>query len=93
MCTYMCTYMWLFSFKMDPPPSPPFDPTDDGSSLRRNKVPRVSREHRAHLNRQRELDAMVQADQAAWWVRQSIVQRERAAMSAEDESWLERQID
>ena len=87
----------MFSLKMDSPrsPSPPFDPTDLGSDigLRRNKIPKVSRAQREHRNRIREVDAMVWEDNVARSFIESVLLRERIAMAAEDEPWLERQIE
>ena len=93
--TWICS-LRVFSFKMDrlPSPSPPLDPTDVGEfTLRRNKVPRTSKERREHLKRVREYDAMVLEDQRAKCIRFAVVQREQQAMAAEDEPWLERQIE
>ena len=87
----------MFSLKMNSPrsASPPFDPTDLGSDigLRRNKIRKVCRAQREYRNRSREVDAMVLEDNVARSIIESVLLCERIAMAAEDELWLERQID
>ena len=75
--TWICS-LRVFSFKMDrlPSPSPQLDPTDVGEfTLRRNKVPRTSKERREHLKRVREYDAMVLEAQRIKRIRLALLQR------------------